>query len=90
MHRPYPSPLCAVKLVQWVAACALLAEPAHHPAQQHCGGGLVAGADLAAPEVGLQLRQVLITPINLWKRGGGEGEGAHEYVSVHGGRFYCS
>ena len=59
------SPLGTVKLIQRVAAGALLAEPAHHPAQQHRGGGLVAGADLAAFEVGLELRQVLTAAVHL-------------------------
>lgn len=48
-----------------MAACALLAEPAHHASQQHGGRRLVAGAYLAAPEVGLQLRQVLTAAVNL-------------------------
>jgi len=58
-------PLGAVKLVQGVATGALLAEPAHHTPQEHCGCRLVAGADLAAPEVRLELCQVYVAAVNL-------------------------
>jgi hypothetical protein len=59
------SPLGAIKLSHRVAACALLAEAALLPIEQHQGRGLVAGAHLAAPEVGLHLTQIAVAAVNL-------------------------
>jgi hypothetical protein len=60
-----PSPLGAVKLPHWVAARALLAEAALHTVEHHQRRGLVRGAHLAAPEVGLHLAQVAVATVNL-------------------------
>jgi hypothetical protein len=63
----YNAPLSAIKLANWVAACALLAEAALLAVEQQQRRGLVFGADLAAPEVGLHLTQVTVAAVNLQK-----------------------